>query len=187
MAEVNMKSNDLKGSVSSWLGVISVDWMPSTLRLPDEAKAGGLADSITSHGPLRLNTPPTCRFMGPPCYIENAPFETKMEKVPSALRVAVPFDVTYHIKNKTSLYQKLKVVLNDADPANIEAHGFLITGLVNGEIALGPFESHTLSYTALATRAGKIWMPQVGVSSNRYKTWVIQEAPSTRRTLFISP
>jgi hypothetical protein len=110
-----------------------------------------------------------------------------MEKVHSALRVAVPFHVTYHIKNKTSLYQKLKVVLNDADPANIEARGFLITGLVNGEIALGPFESHTLSYTVLATRAGKIGMPEVGVSSNRYKTWVIHEAPSTRRTLFISP
>jgi hypothetical protein len=187
MAEVNMKSNYLKGSVSASLGLVSVDWLPTTLKLPEEVTDNGYADSITTHGPLRLMTPSTCRFMGPPCYIENAPFEAAMDGLPESLRVATPFDVTYQIKNKTSLDQKLRVILNDAEPASDESHGFLVSGLVNGEISVGPFETHTLSYTALATRAGKIWMPQVCVSSDRYKTWIIKESQGSKRSLFVVP
>jgi hypothetical protein len=187
MAQVNMKSAYLKGSVSSSLGVISVEWVPSVLKLPEEVTSAGFAESITGHGPLRLMTASTCRFMGPPCYIENAPFEASMEGLPSSLRVAVPFDITYHIKNKTSRDQKLKVHLDDSEPANDSSHGFLISGLVNGEISLGPFEAHTLSYTALATRTGKISMPRVCVSSERFNSWIIQESSSTRRSLFVLP
>lgn len=183
-----MKSAYLKGSVSSSLGVVSVDWIPSTLKLPEEITLAGLEDSVAAHGPLQLTSPSTCRFMGPPCYIENAPFEATVEGLPASLRVAEPFDVVYHIKNKTSFDQKLLVQLDDSEPAgNDSSQGFLISGVVNGAISLGPFETHTLSYTALATRTGQITMPRVGVSSDRYKTWLIQEASISRRSIFILP
>ena len=185
-AQVNLTSSYMKGSVSTSLGVISVDWLPSSLDLPEEVATAGKTDLATGHGPLRLAAVPCCRFMGPPCYIENAPFETSMQKMPSYLRVAVPFDVTYYIKNKTTRDQKLKVLLDDAAPSD-ESHGFLISGFINGEISVGPLETYSLSYTALATRTGKIPMPPVCVSSDRFKTWVIHEASSVRRSLFVLP
>ena len=182
-----MKSAYLKGSVSASLGVISVDWVPTTIELPEEVASTGFADSLVSHGPMQLTTPSNCRFMGPPCYIENAPFETALEKLPSSLQVAVPFDITYRIKNKTSQDQTLKVHLDESEPATDGSHGFLVSGLINGDISIGPFETYTLSYTALATRTGKMRVPQVRVSSERFRTWVIQESSITRRSLFIMP
>jgi hypothetical protein len=187
VAEVMMKSHYLKGSVSASFGVISVDWIPSSLRLPEEVAKAGAVDSITSHGPLRLEKPSTCNFLGPACYIENAPFETKVELPSSSLKVAEPFNVTYHIKNKTSLDQKLHVFLDESSQSGDDANGFLISGLISGAVSLGPFESHALSFTALATRTGRILLPQVRVSSDRYKTWVIEDLSGTRRALFIKP
>jgi hypothetical protein len=186
--EVSMKSDYLKGSVSTSLGVVSVDWIPTPLELPKEVTTGGSIDSaVDAHGPLSLTTPCTCRFMGPPCYIENAPFETMVEGLPSSPRVAVPFDVTYRIKNKTSIDQKLKVFLNNSAPASQESDGFLVSGLVDGEVSLGPLESHTLSYTILATRTGTIPMPKFCISSDRYNTWIVDDSASSRRAVFVLP
>jgi hypothetical protein len=182
-----MKNDYLKGSVSTSLGVVSVDWIPTPLELPKEVTAGGSIDSVDAHGPLSLTTPCTCRFMGPPCYIENAPFETIVEGLPSSPRVAVPFDVTYRIKNKTSIDQKLKVFLKNSAPESQDSDGFLVSGLVNGEVSLGPLESHTLSYIILATRTGTIPMPNLCISSDRYNTWIVDDSTSRRRSVFVLP
>jgi hypothetical protein len=185
--EVSMKTDYLKGSVSTSLGVISVDWIPTPLELPKEVTAGGSIDSVGAHGPLSLTTPCTCRFMGPPCYIENAPFETMVDGLSSSPRVAVPFDVTYRIKNKTSIDQKLKVFLNNSAAESEDSDGFLVSGLVNGEVSLGPLESHTLSYTMLATRTGAIPMPKFCISSDRYNTRIVGDSASSRRAVFVLP
>lgn len=187
VADVVMKSNYLKGSVDASFGVISVDWWPTNIRLPEEVTKAGFGEAIVAHGPLRLEKPSTSSFLGPACYIESAPFETQVDVPSSSLKVAEPFDVTYHIKNKTSLDQRLKVVLDESNLSQgHDTNGFLISGLINGEISLGPFESHVLSFTALATRAGKLLMPRVRVSSERYKTWVIDDS-SKNASVFITP
>lgn len=180
-----MKSHYLKGSVSASLGTISVGWSPSSFEVPKDMSQDVGVTPITAHGPLRLDGPSNCLFMGPPCYIENAPFETTMDRLPDYLEVATPFDIRYHIKNKTSLDQKLKVSLKGMDGPE-GSLGFMVAGMVQGEISLGPFETHTLSYTALATRSGKIHFPPVCVSSERYKTWLIQEEGQSR-TVFVAP
>ena len=185
-SEVNMKSNYLKGSVSSCLGTLSIDWLPNPIEVPEEVAKQGFGDSIKMHGPLRLDGTSTYRVSGPPCYIENAPFETAMDRLPDNLEVAMPFKITYHITNKTSLDQKLSVSLKGTEDGMDEHPGFIIAGLVKGEIALGPFETHTISYTALATRSGKMQLPRVRVSSDRYKTWLIEDkGPS--RMIFVAP
>jgi hypothetical protein len=185
--EVNMKSNYLKGSVSAPLGILSVSWSSNPLEVPDEVTKSGFGEAITTHGPLRLDSPLTCRFMGPPCYIENAPFETTMDRLPDNLEVATPFDITYHIKNKTGFDQKLNVSLKEAEQGVNGSLGFMVAGLLTGEISLGPFETHTLSYTAVAMSTGKIQAPQVCVSSRRYSTWLIHESQGESRTLFVAP
>ena len=183
-SEVHVKSHYLKGSVSASLGILSINWSPSPLRIPDEVVQTGFRYAIYSHGPLPLSTPSTCRFVGPPCYIENAPFETTMERLPDYLEVATPFEITYHIKNKTAWDQKLNVSLDEG--AVKEPLCFMIDGLVTGEVSLGPFETHTISYTVIATRTGAHPAPPVCVSSVRYNTWLIRES-QFEQTLFISP
>lgn len=183
-SEVNMTSNYLKGSVSASLGVLSVDWSPSPMDIPDEVKENGYSEPITMHGPLPLDSPLICRFMGPPCYIENAPFETTMDRLPDYLEVATPFEITFHIKNKTAFDQKLNVVLKESSEPS---PGFMVAGLAAGEISLGPYETHTLSYTAVAMRTGKIQAPHIYVSSHRYNTWLIHESQGESRTLFVAP
>jgi hypothetical protein len=185
--EVSMKSGYLKGSVSTSLGVVSVDWIPTPLELPEEVTADGSIDSLDAHGPLSLTTPCTCRFMGPPCYIENAPFETMVEGLPSSPRVAVPFDVNFRIKNKTFIDQKLKVFLKNSAPGSQDSDGFLVSGLVDGVVSLGPGESHTILYTILATRTGTIPMPRFCISSDRYNTWIVDDSASSRRAVFVLP
>ena len=184
---VNMKSDYLKGSVSSSVGVITVEWQPTQLKYLDGVVANGTLNPMTAHGPLVLQTPCTCRFMGPPCYVENAPFETSVEGKPAVPRTAVPFEVVYYIKNKTTVQQKLKVVMDDSVEANGEGSNFLITGLINGEICLEPLETRVLSYTALPLKAGPVWLPKLSVSSDRYKTWVIREDSKSDRSLIVLP
>lgn len=184
MTEVKMKSNFLKGSLSSTLGMISVDWRPASIALPEEVSG---SESISEHGPLQLATPSTCCFMGPPCYIENAPFEVKIDTLPYAPKLSVPFAATYRIRNKTTLHQTLRVVFNDKEFPDNQSSGLLISGLVDGKLSLGPSEVFNLSYTLIPTRTGKIWMPQICVSSDRYNTWVIKESPQDRKMVLILP
>jgi hypothetical protein len=185
--EANVASHEPKGSIYSSLGCISVDWKPAKLVIPEEVSSSAFADLITEHGPLQLTSLSTCSFKGPSCYVENAPFEVRLERSLASPRVAMPFDITYRIKNKTKLHQTLQVFFSDKEFEDNRSVGFLISGLVDAKVSLGPYEVFDLAYTVIATRSGKIWMPQVSVSSDRYKTWVIKEAPSDKTMLFILP
>jgi len=157
-----------------YLGGIRVDWKATKLPLPEEMS--GSTDEFT-HGPLALSHSSTIRFLGPPCNIEQTPFEASLTLLPAAARVATPFDVNYTVKNKTSVHQSLTVSMNEG--------GMLVSGLVKGEMHLGPMESKVLKYTALATKAGRVALPALHVSSHRHNAWVIKG--NQERFLFVMP
>jgi hypothetical protein len=184
-----VKDQYIKGSVSTRLGVIWVDWYPVSVPLPEDIPQSDI-ESLNSHGPLRLSEPPTLKFRGPPCYIEDAPFETVLESLPPSPRVAIPFEMSYRISNKTGMQQKLSILMSDQsddrERSNV-SEGVLVSGLVNGDIILSPFESQTLSYTALATKAGKTTMPALSISSDRYKTWLVKDKHEGSREIFVLP
>ena len=87
----------------------------------------------------------------------------------------------------TPQHQALKISFGKGTIADREAQGYMLSGLIDGTVALGAFEIHNLSYTVIATRAGAIKMPQVCVSSDRFRTWVIKETLDDRKELFIIP
>ena len=180
-ARANMQSAYLKGSVTSALGELIVYWHPTPMRVPEDVV---LQDStstpIRTHGPLALETPSIIRFKGPPCYIENSPFEASAEQIPDRIRQSQAFDVAYSITNKTPLDQQLDIQLVTS------GDGFLVSGLMNGNVDLGPFERHTFSFTVVPTRVGEVSLPLVAVASNRYQTWVIHEH-SSNRNVFVIP
>jgi hypothetical protein len=184
-----LKDDYKKGGVTSSLGAILVDWLPSTIHLPDEVQKDSTGlDGIKAHGPLALETPSTMSFAGPLCYIESTPFEAKLQSVPSAPKVAVPFEVNYQIKNKTKVHQTLSVSMNESSAgAAVQSDGLLISGMINGELYLAPDEEQCLSYTVLALRAGKAALPSLRVSSARYKSWVINDDRGCNRPLYIFP
>lgn len=179
-SEVNIKSHYLKGSVSTSLGALSVGWFPRPMAAPEDAK-----DSSQTLGPLRLERPSKCRLLGPPCYIENAPFETSVEGLPNHLRVATPFAIAYQIRNKTAMDQKLTISMKEYE-AN-ESNCFMVAGLVDGEISLGPYEKLTISYTAVATTSGVHSVPPICITSERYKTWLVQESNVSSQKVFVAP
>lgn len=174
------------------LGVIWADWQPVIIPLPENiSHLGPEIERVGSHGPLRLSDPSTLKFRGPPCYIENAPFETVLESLPPSPRVATPFEMSYRIANKTGMQQKLTVLMRDHASDDRErssvSEGVLVSGLINGDIILGPFETQTLCYTALATKAGKTTMPALSISSDRYKTWLVKDQMEGSREIFVMP
>ena len=188
--DVTMNTEYVKGSVSAPLGVISVDWCPIPLDLPEEMLFANPREAPDCHGPLVLAKPSTCRFMGPPCYVESAPFHVAKDNLPATPRVAEPLYVVYHVQNKTSLHQKLAVMLSDSESEtdeDDEPDGFLFAGVVNGDICLGPFESKSLSYVAVPTRSGPLMMPNFRVTSDRYKSWVIRDDTPGSRSIYILP
>jgi len=54
--------------------------------------------------------------------------------------------------------------------------GILVSGLVAGDLQLGPYKSKTLAYSALVMKAGKVPMPVLNVISSRYQSWIIHDA-----------
>lgn len=189
--EPSIRDKHIKESISTRLGVIWVDWHPVQIPLHDDMPEGSSQmERLGSHGPLRLSEPPTLKFRGPPCYIESAPFETVLESMPPSPRVATPFEMSYRISNKTGMQQKLSVLMSDESEERERrsvSEGVLVSGLINGDITLAPFESQTLSYTALATKAGKITLPALAISSDRYKTWLVKDQQEGCREIFVLP
>lgn len=179
-------SMDVTGTKTP-LGVISVDWKSSSLPIPEEAKSDSLnLAKVQSHGPLRLDAPATIRFQGPVVYVERTPFEATLNNFSATPKVGVPFDVTYTVKNKTVLSQIVRVdVMDPPDDNGLGSNSLLFTGMLAGEIILGPSEAQSITYTVLATRAGKINLPSLNLSSGRYKSWIIKE--STRKEIYIFP
>mmetsp|Transcript_59950 Transcript_59950/g.89018 ORF Transcript_59950/g.89018 Transcript_59950/m.89018 type:complete len:776 (+) Transcript_59950:601-2928(+) len=200
------KSNNdnTRQHLSTTLGVISVEWLPIGLTIEKnvvedilKGKSNGVdcdgqtLPSALEHGPLRLSKPSRVSFFGPICHIEDAPFNAVLTAFPPSPRVAIPFEVKYCITNKTPLHQKLSVSMSEASSRDRSSDGVsdsvLVSGMVNGEIHLGPFEAKTLSYSALAIRAGKTPMPSLTVSSFRHKSWVINDGPMNPRHFFVLP
>jgi hypothetical protein len=181
MAKVNMEDAYREERLAASLGTISVNWQPSSMKLPEEVKVMREDDLVGTHGPLKLHTPSTCHFRGPLCYIESAPFEAKSERLPDSIQVAVPFEVTYTIKNTTPLDQDVEMLLEDESNES-----FLISGIVNKRTSLGPYESHLFSYTAIPMKVGEVDLPAISISSKRYKAWIVNEA-SERRSIYVLP
>ena len=187
MTEVTMDIAYREERLSASIGAISIHWQPSPLELSEEVKFMKEDSFAGSHGPLKLLRPATCQFSGPLCCIESAPFEAKAEHLPDVIQVAAPFEVTYSIRNKTPVDQELEMRLQDSSsPGDVSNNSFLISGLVNKRTSLGPFESHSFSYTAVPMKVGQLELPSISISSKRYKTWVIREALE-RRSIFVLP
>lgn len=178
---MNVRKNYLKGSVSTFLGVISIDWSPDEIVASDDAKTWS-----RPHGPLRLDTPCLSRLLGPPCYIESTPFETTTESFPDKLNVATPFSISYEITNKTAMDQKLQVSMKAKDGQDSPS-SFLVAGMVEGEVSLGPYEKRSLSYMIVPTVPGVHSIPPICILSQRYKTWLVQESKDPSQTVFVSP
>jgi hypothetical protein len=182
-AEANMESAYLKGSVTTTLGVISVYWHPLPINLPAEVDLNS-ADVALVHGPLKLSEPSVCRFNGPPCYIENAPFDVMLKQIPDMIQVAVPFELSYIITNKTALNQDVHLQVKDAGSLT---DNFLMAGLINEEVSIAPFESFSFSIMVVPLKIGQVSMPQIMASSRRYRTWILHPDPATRSTCCVLP
>ena len=180
--------DDTRTSASSTLGSVLVDWRPSILELPLECSdAKEKLGACKSHGPLALDTPSTIRFTGPNCYIERAPFKAETLDLPPHVSVATPFDVRYSIRNTTKSHQSVTIqILEESASNNASASGLMLAGCMKGQLSLGPLEQHTLSYRAIAFHPGEIHLPVLRVSSDRYKSWIINERSIGKR-IYVLP
>jgi hypothetical protein len=178
--------HDSISSATSSLGSILVDWRPYTFELPvnNDPLTKENEGEIKPHGPLALDTPSTIRFTGPNCCIKRAPFIAEALDLPPYVTVAKPFDIKYTIVNKTRTHQSLTIVVLDENASNIP--GLLLSGCMKGKLTLGPLEKQTLSYRAVACHPGEIKLPPLLVSSDRYKSWIINER-SVGRCLYVFP
>jgi len=189
MTQVSMSVGDHEESVAAPIGVVSVHWQPSPMKLSKDLTFTSKDDFVGCHGPLQLAQPSICRFSGPVCHIESAPFEVIPENLPNSIKIETPIEVTYRIRNKRPIDQELEMKLQEL-PSNSDElqanNGILVAGPINKTVSLGPFESHSFSYTALPTTVGNVYLPSVTISSTRYNTWVIRES-FDRRSIFVLP
>lgn len=176
-ASLKEKSVD---SASAPLGSISVDWRPyqinaSPLPLISKKDFGNLP----SHGPLALDVPSTIRFSSPVCYVERTPFKAEPLQPSTSVTVDVPFDIKYSISNMTNLHQSITIqvleesVSNGSNPRALS--GLLLSGCLNGQLSLGPHEKQVISFLAVAIRPGEVLLPPVRISSDRFKSWIIND------------
>lgn len=163
--------------ISTFLGKLQIDWKPALLHLPIKDTKLSFCDLGYLHGPLPSRS--SVSFHGPRCNIESVPFDASLLSFPSNPKVATPFEVVYRVRNKTSLNQKLNFHMNETFVEN-QGDGILVSGMVTGEIMLGPSESKEFGYSALAIRSGKSLMPALTLDSVRYQSSVINETKKPR-------
>ncbi|KAL7518224.1 hypothetical protein ACHAWX_003072, partial [Stephanocyclus meneghinianus] len=174
------------------LGVISVNWKPVGLTLSSHAISmlAATDEYGTAHGPLCLPDIAPLIFYGPQCHVLNAPFTARIIKSPS-LKVGVPFRVTYQITNKTAKSQTLVFSLNDTgstdDATFASSEHLLVTGKVQGQVQISPFEEKSFPFTFMSMIAGKVRCPNFCASSGRHQSWVINESAVKDRYFFIMP
>lgn len=184
---VNMESEFGEESFVAPIGTILVDWRPSPIKVPKDVQFLAEDDLKGSHGPLQLQRSAPYHFIGPRCYVESAPFKAKPENLPDLIEVAVPFQVTYSIRNNTPLDQDLEIMLQDSQSPGDDANdSFLISGLVNQKLSIGPYESHLFSYTAIPMKVGRVNLPPISISSGRYGTWIVRESLQ-KRLIYVTP
>jgi hypothetical protein len=178
--------NPDEAPVSSALGNLLADWLPSSLNLPEDNGScnSKLLGGINGHGPLALDSPATIRFRGPTCLINKVPFRVERLDIEPDISVGSPFEINFRIFNSTDLNQTLHVALGGVPSFN--DNGLIITGLLAGDMNIGPLKNLIVSYTVLATRPGEIVLPAIKVASERYKTLVI-DSDRTLRRIFVLP
>jgi len=165
------KSNRLQ-ITSTALGYISILFTPLPLYHPEKIEQDrGMNVFENNHGPLPIENLPAFKQKGPFVYVEAAPFEASFHTIPSIPKVASPFEVRYKLLNKTSLQQRIKVSMIENEGDSI---GILVSGIINGEVILGPMEEKMLRYSLLVTKIGKTILPTLNVSSLRYNSWIIR-------------
>lgn len=186
-----VKEGYRRGGISSFLGSLLIDWRPLIIDVPTQCEALSIFSGTDAHGPLALDTPCTSRFRGPPCYVECAPFKVEACTVPSALRIATPFDVSYIITNKTSLHHDIIVRVGGTSEhfeGSDNRVGLLLCGFTQGQLSLAPLEEQIFSFTVMATRAGEVGLPALQISSTRHERWVINDGDGGNlKRVFVLP
>jgi hypothetical protein len=169
-------------SLSAPLGSISVDWTPvqieNALKVPLVSNQN-VAD-LSSHGPLALDMPSTIRFTSPVCNIERTPFKAEPLQLSTSVTVATPFDIKYSISNLTTSHLSItiQVLEENLSKGSIPGalSGLLFSGCLNSQLSLGPHEKQVISFHAVAIRPGEIFLPPVRVSSDRFKSWILNDS-----------
>lgn len=173
------------------LGVISVDWKPVSLSLPEGSAPIINDDGFGSaHGPLQSSKQTPMIFHGPQCKVLDSPFMAKLLKCPATPKVGTPFCISYLVTNKSGRSQKVVVRLNDEKVENAFSQPgpqLLGTGKLKEEVEMAPFEEKVFSFTFISMLAGKVLRPSLNVSSSRHQTWVVNETLLSPRYLFVMP
>ncbi len=174
-----------KESAVGHLGTISLDWSPVPLQKSDCHMILQKNDKFNGlHGPLPVKSLQPLHYDCPSCHVEKTPFEASFQTIPDIPKVGNPFEVRYQITNCTKFHQRLRVVMNDSE-STAPSKNMLISGIINGEINLGPLEDKVLSYSLLVTKVGQTTIPSLDVSSIRYNTWIVHG--TTMNKIFVSP
>ena len=170
--------------ITSHLGSVLVEWTPIPIAYSESMNMiVGKGSHDGYHGPLPIMDLPPIRLRCPLCYIEATPFAASLTDIKAMPKVTKPFAVNYQVTNNTSLHQKLRIAMSETDNP-VDSDGILVSGLINGDIVLGPHESKVFSYTVLVTKVGKSSLPSLAISSARYKTWVINDK---QVNIFVTP
>jgi len=192
--ETRIRQGFRSGNAETNLGIVCVDWSPTATSIPPEA-SDAINNSVNPpiarvkfHGPLSLSAPSVMKFRGPHCYIETAPFSTKVQISPPSPKIGTPIEISISISNNTGANQTiaLSVSEKDEDGKDHVSDGVLFSGMMNGEVRLSPRESAKVVYTAVAWKVGRLSLPLISVSSLRYKTWIVKGDDSPL-DIFVTP
>jgi len=189
---------------SARLGALTLKWIPLPLPLPSNTTLppthGPDNGCYGYHGPLPVPNLHPILLDGPVCYVESTPFRASRRTIPSVPKVACPFEVRYRIGNRTEMHQKIRVAMNESgvggDGASTASgigvaagggggSGVLVSGLIGGEMSLGPKEVKEFSYLMLFTTVGRSTIPTLHVSSIRYGTWIVHG--DKEESVFVTP
>jgi hypothetical protein len=157
------------------LGSLIVHWKPVPFPCPEGVRINDEYNGL--HGPLPLPNIGPVVYAGPRCYVEETPFSVSMTSMINSPNVFVPFDVAYHFVNKIDSHQRIRIQFTSFNNASNQS--IVFSGVSCGEIHLGPLEKKTLTYTMLAVRPGKTLLPEMTVSSDLCKSWVVHGGNET--------
>lgn len=165
------------------LGEVKVEFRPLSIKHESSVLSYDTDDKYLSYfGPLPVDDLPHFRQKGPLCYVEDAPFNTKIEMNPSSPKVGMPFEIYYTIQNKTELQQKIKLSIVESEGLS---SGLLLSGHINTDFILDRFEKKVIQYSFISTQVGVVPLPIFNVSSLRSNTWIFRG--SGRSSVFVFP
>lgn len=180
----------MKSHIQSRLGCMTINWTPIPVKLSSNVNLARINNASAFsglHGSLPLTT--KVKLNGPKFDLHRESFQVSLISIPVSPKVATRFEVKYDVKNLSNQHQKLIIAMSEAcaEDDETQPHNVLFSGLLNGEISLGPFESKNIGYSALAFRVGKTKLPTFTVASARHRTWLINESAAQRRSVYVLP